>query len=244
MTKCIHNKRRTQCKECNGGSICEHSKRKYQCKECHGSQMCNHNRRKHDCKECGGSQICNHDKQKKFCKECCGSQICEHDKQKYQCVICTPNSKYFCTSCRLFIVTKKNNYLCSYCNPNTSKNKKTKENRLKEFLIKNNITFIQDKMIKNDCCLKYRPDFLIDCNSYFIILECDENGHEQYDKECEVIRMNNIASGLGLPTKFIRYNPDKKGIRINKKEELLLETVNKYLNKDFLEDLEIVYLFY
>ena len=70
--------------------------------------------------------------------------------------------------CRLFYVTKRTNYLCSYCNPEKSKLVKTKENRLRDFLTKNN----------NDCCLKYRPDFLIDSDSYFIIIECDENAHE------------------------------------------------------------------
>ena len=64
------------------------------------------------------------------------------------------------------------------------------------------------------------------------------------DKDCEIIRMNNIASGLGLPTKFIRYNPDKKGVRIDKKEEILLKTLKENMNKDYLENLETVYLFY
>ena len=34
--------------------------------------------------------------------------------------------KYFCKECKIFVVSKKNNYLCSYCNPNQSKYKKTK----------------------------------------------------------------------------------------------------------------------
>jgi hypothetical protein len=56
--------------------------------------------------------------------------------------------------------------------------------------------------------------------------------------------MNNISIGLGLPTKFIRYNPDKKGIRINKKEEKLLKVLKDNMNKEFVEDLEPIYLFY
>jgi hypothetical protein len=113
-----------------------------------------------------------------------------------------------------------------------------------QFLVNNNFHFIHDKMITNDCCLKYRPDFLFDCGKYFLVLECDEDAHSQYDRQCEIVRMNNICIGLGLPTKFIRYNPDKKGVRINIKEKLLLKTLNEELNKDVLDDIEPIYLFY
>ena len=43
-----------------------------------------------------------------------------------------------------------------------------------------------------------------------MVLECDENAHESYNFECERIRENNICIDLGLPTVFLRYNPDKK----------------------------------
>ena len=32
--KCVHNKRKSYCKECGGGSICEHNRQKSHCKEC------------------------------------------------------------------------------------------------------------------------------------------------------------------------------------------------------------------
>ena len=31
---CQHDKRKTQCVQCNGAAICQHGKQKYQCKEC------------------------------------------------------------------------------------------------------------------------------------------------------------------------------------------------------------------
>jgi hypothetical protein len=34
LKKCPHNKRRTRCKECNGGSICVHGKRRESCINC------------------------------------------------------------------------------------------------------------------------------------------------------------------------------------------------------------------
>jgi hypothetical protein len=133
--------------------------------------------------------------------------------------------------------------LCSYCNPDKSKNRKTKENRVRDLLIEHNIPFIQDKVIENECCLKYRPDFLIDCGTYYIILECDENAHVQYEKECEIVRMNNVTSGLCLPCKWIRYDPDKKNVTKREKEQLLLDTLHQYYKKEFITNLDVEYLY-
>ena len=49
---CEHNRIKSSCKECGGGSICEHMRVKTRCKECGGASMCDHNRRKEQCKEC------------------------------------------------------------------------------------------------------------------------------------------------------------------------------------------------
>ena len=56
--------------------------------------------------------------------------------------------------------------------------------------------------------------------------------------------MNNISVGLGLPTRFIRYNPDKNGIRINIKEQELINVLNEELKKEFLDNLDPIYLNY
>ena len=68
--KCEHNKRKSTCRDCKGGSICEHNKQKSRCKECKGGSICEHNKIKSYCKECKGSSICEHNKQKSQCKEC------------------------------------------------------------------------------------------------------------------------------------------------------------------------------
>ena len=151
-----------------------------------------------------------------------------------------------CINCNLFCVKKRNNYLCFYCNPVKSKRVKTKEIEVKKLLELNNIQFIHDKQISNECCYKYRPDFIIDCLYYYLILEVDEDAHSSYDKECELIRMNNIQASMGLPTKFIRYNPDKKEIKKNIKEKELLEKVHEWMKKDIkeLKTEEPMYLFY
>lgn len=239
---CEHDKRRSRCVECKGGEICEHGRMRCNCKTCKGSQICNHERLKSLCIECKGSGICEHARIRSQCKECHGSKICSHGQLKPMCIICTPNTKAYCASCRLFRVFKKTNYLCSYCNPDKKRSQKTKEIRVKELLESSNISFVHDKTVSNECCLKYRPDFVIDCVTYYIVLECDEDAHVQYDKECEIIRMNNISHSLGLPTKFIRYNPDKKGLKAEQKEDKLIKEL-KRLMKNF-DNIEPLYLFY
>ena len=39
--KCEHNRRKTRCKDCSGGSICEHEKEFSRCRNCNGS-FCKH----------------------------------------------------------------------------------------------------------------------------------------------------------------------------------------------------------
>jgi hypothetical protein len=148
-----------------------------------------------------------------------------------------------CKSCNLFRAYKDS--LCSYCNPNSTKKQKTKEESVNKLLLKNNLTFVRDKQVgNNDCCFRYRPDFLFDCGTYFVVLECDEDAHNSYDKDCEIVRMNNITMSIGLPTKFIRYNPDLSGIHYLVKQKKLIETLNEWLNLELLMDPEPLYLFY
>lgn len=149
-----------------------------------------------------------------------------------------------CISCGLFRAEKRSKYLCSYCNTEKSHKFRTKENEIKELLEKNNIKFINNKSYINDCCLKYRPDFLIELPRYFLILEVDEFAHKHYEKECELIRMNNIASTLGLPVKFIRYNPDNKIFKKEIMHKTLIETINEVINNEFYEDFSVTYLYY
>ena len=147
-----------------------------------------------------------------------------------------------CISCGLFQVSKKG-VLCSYCDPVSTIRQKTKELQIKTLLETHNIKFIHDKGISNDCCLKYRPDFVIDCIDYFIVLEVGEFAHKGYEQDCEIVRMNNISHSLGLPTKFLRYNPDLKGISKKIKEEMLMKRLGVLMNY-FDNNFTAEYLFY
>jgi hypothetical protein len=156
-----------------------------------------------------------------------------------------------CTSCGVFRAEKKNNFLCSYCNPEKSKIRLSKENIIKKLLESElpEHSFIHNKQFSNECCFKYRPDFLFDCGTYFIVLEVDEYAHSGYSLECEIVRMNAISLGLGLPTKFIRYNPDESQTELKNppakiKREKLIDILKENLSQSELLSLEPIYLFY
>ena len=53
--KCIHNRRKYLCVDCDGPSICKHKKIKYRCVDCGGSQICEHKKNKHNCRMCNSS---------------------------------------------------------------------------------------------------------------------------------------------------------------------------------------------
>lgn len=115
---------------------------------------------------------------------------------------------------------------------------------MKKWIDENYNDFIYNKKVNmNSTCQTYYPDFLKDCGTFFLIIECDEKAHKDYPFSCERIRENNIVFALGLPCVFIRYNPDKKGIKEETKQRLLKSYMDYYLQKEF-SDNEVVYLFY
>jgi hypothetical protein len=118
-----------------------------------------------------------------------------------------------CNYCNSTRKNNKYNLYCASCyyylNPNEikSRNHKSKENQIISDLNKkfNNI-IIQDKKV-NDGCSQKRPDGLIKLNDYNIIIEVDENQHNNY--ECENKRMMVLFQDLGnSPLTIIRFNPD------------------------------------
>jgi len=87
-SKCVHDRRKSICKDCGGDGICIHNRQKYQCLDCGGSSFCQHNIYKYRCIDCGGSSICIHNKRKDNCKLCSDpiditiKQMINHSKQK------------------------------------------------------------------------------------------------------------------------------------------------------------------
>ena len=105
--KCIHNKRKSRCRNCGGSAYCIHNKFKSRCRDCGGNEFCIHGRIKSTCKECVGSESCIHKKRKSTCIECRGSAICIHGRIKSQCKQC--NGSQIC-------IHNKRKSKCKQCN--------------------------------------------------------------------------------------------------------------------------------
>ena len=196
------------------------------------------------------------------------SKRCDHDGCKKQPHYNHPNEKQGlycndhklegmvnvihkrCISCNLFIVIQKP-HICSFCNPHSNKRQKTSEMILYNFLTDEKVEFIHNKSV-GYVCGNYRPDFLIDCGTHFIVIENDEDQHKQYERECEQIRMYNIEQALGLRCHFIRYNPDAYRVngltqRIPRKQRMkvILNEVNQFRTiVPTPAELSVKYLFY
>ena len=212
---CSHNKVKTFCKECCGGGICLHNKIRSLCIECGGGSLCIHNKSKHHCIECDGSSICQHGKRQSRCIDCGGSQFCCHNKNKDYCKLC--DGRNLCKSawCETIGNPKYNKY-CLICfihlfpdKPNV-RNYKTKEKDVVDRILQAfpNFTWVADKKVQHGCSRR-RPDLLLDMGSHIIIMEVDENKHTDYDCSCEHKRLMELSQDLQhRPIIFIRFNPD------------------------------------
>jgi hypothetical protein len=128
-----------------------------------------------------------------------------------------------CKSCSITMKLNKMGY-CEYCDPmNTHTRCFAKQTALFEYLDARDLSGNQsDSMINSGKYGKERPDRIYNCRDRVIILECDENQHKQYSRDCEVLRMKNISQCFdGIPVYFIRWNPD------NYKSVNTIETVGK-----------------
>lgn len=50
--RCIHNRVKRKCIDCNGTDTCRHRRQKFICKECKGNGICQHNREHYKCRKC------------------------------------------------------------------------------------------------------------------------------------------------------------------------------------------------
>ena len=91
-----------------------------------------------------------------------------------------------------------------------SRNYKTKEYSVVEFIKTkfHHFDFVADKIVSGGCSRR-RPDLLLDLLYQIIIIEVDENQHQDYDCTCENKRVMELSQDLGhRPIVFIRFNPD------------------------------------
>ena len=123
-------------------------------------------------------------------------KTCIHD----WCFI-RPTDKYdgYCLWC----------YIHTFPDKPVARNYKTKERAVVEFVCERfpEYTWITDKKV-NDGCSMRRPDILLDLGDQVLIIEIDENAHQDYDCSCENKRIMDLSQDVGRPIVFIRFNPD------------------------------------
>ena len=89
----------------------------------------------------------------------------------------------------------------------------------------------------------------------FVVLEVDENQHRERACECEQARMLNITYALGMPTIFVRYNPDSfkdsRGRKVemtdNKRHNILIKWLKFIMDsppQNMDEYLRVLYICY
>lgn len=122
----------------------------------------------------------------------------------------------------LVMGNKKYDGYCLFCfihlfpDVQISHNYKTKEKHIVDNIISKfpNFTWTTDKRIQ-DGCSNRRPDLVVDFGFNIIIIEIDENQHNNYN--CENKRLMQISQDFNhRPIVFIRFNPD---IYTNNKNE-------------------------
>jgi hypothetical protein len=131
-----------------------------------------------------------------------------------------------CKSCNLLYILDKDDY-CEICTPNTvTRAYLVKQGALMNYLdLRGLVGESTDKTIDSGACGKERPDRVYDFGDKIVILECDEHQHKDRNCLCEQVRMINISQSFGgIPTYFIRWNPD---IYIPKNTKKKQESINK-----------------
>jgi len=183
--------------------------------------------------------------------------------------------------CLLCPITAKNKRYLGYCfrcfvhtfpDNDIVRNYKTKErvvaDNIKEYFPSKDI--IIDRQIHGGCSSR-RPDIFIDMGSHVVIVEIDENQHENYDSSCENRRLMELFNDAGSrPFTMIRFNPDQyntenasvsscwgytsKGLCVVKKHKIQewntrLKVLKEHVDEAVSEappqkDVNVVHLFY
>ena len=169
-----------------------------------------------------------------------------------------PNYRGYCLHCFIHI----------YPDESISRYYMIKERYVTDFI---KATFPEFKMQFNRSVpggtSRKRPDIIIYCLTYNIIIEIDENGHKNYS--CENKRIMMIFNDLGaLPLVVIRINPDEYtknnesfpssfkyhktlGVPMIRDEiewqsrlNILKTTIEKYINIKPIKEMTFEYLYY
>ena len=153
-----------------------------------------------------------------------------------------------CKQCKLIWLLNKDG-VCTYCDPNHFNGFRLSKQRDVKLWLDNNKYIYEsyDGTIDKGICSKYRPDFVFEAinKTHYVVLEVDEYQHsfhnKNYTEECECVRMVNISQSLGMPTIFIRYNPDEYKLNnktINIKHNTRMKTLKIILNSALTKSID------
>ena len=162
-----------------------------------------------------------------------------------------------CKSCGLPEVLDHNDR-CNACDPVTFRRMRLrKQKAVSDFLKARDFKFVEDRQLEDAavCNLRTRPDFRFpSCPMHNLMGELDEHQHYDRDRNCEQIRMVNLSQASGLPSVFIRLNPDRykpawgNEVPLNKRYEEFERVLRHWLNTvpEFPENSScgVVYLYY
>jgi len=157
--------------------------------------------------------------------------------------------------CNTISTYNKHEGYCLFCYINlfpdkpVVRNYKTKETYIVNHVRKifPNFTWITDRRVQ-DGCSRRRPDLLLDLGYQVLVIEIDENQHNNYDCSCENKRLMELSQDIGhRPLVFIRFNPDGYVNNNNnyikscwRSNQLGIFIINKDSNKDWSNRLTVL----
>ena len=158
-----------------------------------------------------------------------------------------------CVSCGLVDIVDDDGR-CATCDPELSKRVRLAKQREVRLWLDHNSHddyILYDRAIDQGMCGKERPDFAWDCKTHVLVLEVDEDQHRDRQASCEVARMVNISQSFGMPTVFLRYNPDsfkQAGSSRNpsntKRKDVLLRWIAALKSQRPQSFLSVIHLFF
>ena len=129
-----------------------------------------------------------------------------------------------CASCGLEALVSPDTAHCEDCDDffHPYRRLKRSEMELKAALTQAGLTFVHDRAVAGGVCgARDRPDFTLDLDFCYVLVENDERQHTSYtcpvtcscppglrDCSCSQARMLDISAALGTPCIWLRFNPD------------------------------------
>lgn len=90
----------------------------------------------------------------------------------------------------------------------------------------------------------YSIDICLELDTRIIAIEVDENQHDMYDQQKEIVRMRRIGSTLNKPTLFIRYNPNSLLPSQAQGAKRLKKMIDRYSQREVSHPLSCIHMFY